>query len=120
MQARFGVHIRLLAMQEKAESGITTMKILVTGGAGYIGSSLVPLLLADGHSVRVLDSLLHGGDSLLGVWSHPAFEFIRGDICDRAKVQRAVAGMDAVVHLAAIVGDPACSRLARSGAGRES
>ncbi len=51
------------------------MNILVTGGAGYIGSTLVPLLLADGHLVRVLDTLLHGGDSLLGVWSHPSFEF---------------------------------------------
>ena len=56
------------------------MKILVTGGAGYIGSTLVPLLLANGHRVRVLDSLLFGGGSLLGVWSHPGFEFIRGDL----------------------------------------
>ena len=63
------------------------MKILVTGGAGYIGSTLVPLLLADGHHVRVLDSLLHGGESLLGVWSHPDFEFVRGDICDGATRQ---------------------------------
>lgn len=82
----------------------------MTGGAGYIGSTLVPLLLADGHRVRVLDALLHGGEPLLGVWSHPAFEFIRGDMCDRAKLRSAVAGIDAVVHLAAIVGDPACSR----------
>jgi nucleoside-diphosphate-sugar epimerase len=87
-----------------------TMNILVTGGAGYIGSTLVPLLLADGHRVRVLDSLLHGGESLLGVWSHPDFEFLRGDIRDQAVRQSAVAGMDAVVHLAAVVGDPACSR----------
>jgi nucleoside-diphosphate-sugar epimerase len=86
------------------------MKILVTGGAGYIGSTLVPLLLADGHRVRVLDSLLHGGESLLGVWSHPGFEFVRGDMRDRAKLQSAVAGIEAVVHLAAVVGDPACSR----------
>jgi nucleoside-diphosphate-sugar epimerase len=57
-----------------------------------------------------LDSLLHGGDSLLGVWSNPCFEFMRGDVSDRTKLQEAVAGMDAVVHLAAIVGDPACSR----------
>src|SRR5580704_3575408 len=86
------------------------MKILVTGGAGYIGSTLVPLLLADGHRVRVLDVLLHGGDPLLGVWSDPNFEFVRGDVCDATKRQAAIADMEAVVHLAAIVGDPACSR----------
>ena len=85
------------------------MNILVTGGAGYVGSTLVPLLLADGHRVRVLDSLLHGGESLLGVWSHPSFEFVHGDICERTKRQAAVAGIEAVVHLAAVVGDPACS-----------
>jgi nucleoside-diphosphate-sugar epimerase len=93
------------------------MNILITGGAGYIGSTLAPLLLADGHRVRVFDSLLHGGESLLGVWSHPCFEFTRGDIRDEQQVKAALSGMDTVVHLAAIVGDPACSRdpdLARS------
>lgn len=86
------------------------MKILVTGGAGYVGSTLVPRLLADGHRVRVLDALLHGGESLLGMWCHPGFEFVHGDVCDRAQLRPALAGMDAVVHLAAIVGDPACAR----------
>lgn len=86
------------------------MKVLVTGGAGYIGSSLVALLLADGHRIRVLDSLLHGGQSLLGAWSHPAFEFIRGDIRDAGHRQEAINSVDAVVHLAALVGDPACAR----------
>jgi len=86
------------------------MKVLVTGGAGYVGSTLVPILLAEGHCVTVLDSLLHGGGSLLGVWSNPAFEFVRGDIRDRAQVRALLPGMDAVVHLAAIVGDPACAR----------
>jgi nucleoside-diphosphate-sugar epimerase len=86
------------------------MNILVTGGAGYVGSTLVPLLLADGHRVRVLDTLLYGGESLLGVWSHPGFEFFRGDMCDRERLQAAVAGIEGVVHLAAVVGDAACSR----------
>jgi nucleoside-diphosphate-sugar epimerase len=70
----------------------------------------VPLLLAAGHRVRVLDALLHGGESLLGVWCHPGFEFVHGDIRDQAKAASCVSGMEAVVHLAAIVGDPACSR----------
>lgn len=86
------------------------MRVLVTGGAGYIGSTLVPLLLSAGHQVRVLDSLLHGGSSLLGVWSHPRFEFARGDIQVPRQVEPALADIDALVHLAAIVGDPACSR----------
>jgi nucleoside-diphosphate-sugar epimerase len=93
------------------------MKILVTGGAGYIGSTLVPLLLNSGHSVRVLDNLNHGGAPLLGVWSDSAFDFRRGDIRDRSAIASALSGVDAVVHLAAIVGDPACARdpdLARS------
>ena len=86
------------------------MKVLITGGAGYVGSILTSLLLAEGHQVRVLDILAHGGQSLLGAWSHPAFEFMRGDVRDRATIKAAVSGQDAVVHLAAIVGDPACAR----------
>jgi nucleoside-diphosphate-sugar epimerase len=86
------------------------MKVIITGGAGYLGSVLTALLLAEGHQVRVLDSLAHGGESLLGAWCHPGFDFVRGDIRDRAIVKAAVSGRDAVVHLAAIVGDPACAR----------
>ena len=86
------------------------MKALVTGGAGYLGAVLVPRLLDRGHSVRVLDSLMYGGSSLLSVWSDPNFEFVNGDIRDVDVMKRAVDGVDAVVHLAAIVGDPACAR----------
>lgn len=84
--------------------------VLVTGGAGYLGSTLVPLLLSRGRKVRVLDSLIHGGFGLLGCWGHPSLEFRLGDIRDKQAVASAVEGVDQVVHLAAIVGDPACAR----------
>ena len=93
------------------------MNILVTGGAGYLGSTLAPGLLAAGHRVRALDALHHGGRPLLGVWADPAFEFVKGDVRDAGAVASALEGIEAVVHLAAIVGDPACARqpdLARS------
>ena len=86
------------------------MKVLVTGGAGYIGSVVSRVLLAHGHEVLVLDSLLHGGRALLGLYPEERFRFVRGDIRSRPAVQAALAGIDAVVHLAAIVGDPACAR----------
>src|SRR5438105_9676374 len=86
------------------------MNILVSGGAGYVGSTLTPTLLSRGHRVRVLDSLMHGGQSLLPVWSHPEFTLIQGDIRDPQARATALDGIDAVVHLAAIVGDPACSQ----------
>ncbi len=86
------------------------MKVLVTGGAGYVGSTLAGYLLECGHSVRVLDTLMHGGGSLLGVWAHPNFEFSKGDVRDSDEVEAALDKVDAVVHLAAIVGDPACAK----------
>lgn len=86
------------------------MKVLVTGGAGYIGSVLVRQLLKNGHEVRVIDSLKFGGDALYDVMLHPNFSFMKGDIRQSDDVQRALEGMDAVAHLAAIVGDPACKK----------
>jgi nucleoside-diphosphate-sugar epimerase len=86
------------------------MKVLVTGGAGYIGSVASRILLEQGHQVRVLDSLQFDGRSLLGVYTSDNFEFIKGDVRSAEDRDRAVDGVDAVVHLAAIVGDPACAR----------
>jgi nucleoside-diphosphate-sugar epimerase len=86
------------------------MKVLVTGGAGYIGSVLVRQLLNKNYRVRVLDSLKFGGDALYDVMLHPNFEFIKGDVRNAADVEKALNGIDAIAHLAAIVGDPACKK----------
>jgi nucleoside-diphosphate-sugar epimerase len=86
------------------------MRILVTGGAGYVGSTLVPLLLDQGHRVRVLDSLKFGGQGLLACCSNRSFELVKGDVCDEAAVAKALDDVDAIVHLAAIVGYPACKK----------
>ncbi|MEI7909917.1 MAG: NAD(P)-dependent oxidoreductase [Verrucomicrobiota bacterium] len=93
------------------------MKILLTGCAGYVGSMVAHELLAQGHSVRGYDNLMYGGEAMLGFWSNPAFDFVKGDVRDVTKVRPALEGCDGIVHLAAIVGDPACKRdpeLARS------
>lgn len=86
------------------------MNVLVTGGAGYVGSVLCRTLLSSGCAVRVLDNLLFGGSAVAGLYSEENFEFQNGDVRDDGDVERAVQGADAVVHLAAVVGDPACSR----------
>lgn len=86
------------------------MKILVTGGAGYIGSVLVPELLQAGHEVCVYDSLLFGGNSMLPYFRNPKFSFVDGDIRDGDKVKSVIADKDVIIHLAAIVGYPACER----------
>ena len=85
-------------------------KILVTGGAGYIGSVLVPELLKEEHQVCVYDSLLFGGNGLLPHFRNPNFSFIKGDIRDTKNLEKAMNGQDIIIHLAAIVGYPACSR----------
>lgn len=86
------------------------MKILVTGGAGYVGTSLIPQLLDEGHKIRVLDNLMFGGDQLLPFFRNKNFEFHKGDIRNLDDVKSAVKGQDVVIHLAAIVGYPACRK----------
>jgi nucleoside-diphosphate-sugar epimerase len=85
-------------------------KILVTGAAGYIGSVLVRQLINKGYSVRGMDILNFGGESLLSIYNHPNFEFYKGDIRKIEDVNKSCVEVDSVVHLAAIVGDPACSK----------
>ena len=85
--------------------------VLVTGGAGYVGSVLVEELLARGAAVRVLDALLHGNRAAVErMLDHERYSFVEGDVRDPSTRREALAGVSAVVHLAAIVGDPACSR----------
>jgi nucleoside-diphosphate-sugar epimerase len=86
------------------------MRILVTGGAGYVGSTLVPLLLEQGHRVRVYDALKFGGQGLLPCCQNRHFDLVKGDICDASALTKALDGIEAVVHLAAIVGYPACKK----------
>ena len=84
-------------------------KVLVTGGAGYIGSVLVRILLRKGYYVRVLDNLSFGGESLVELLNDKNFDFIKGDIRDNDILNTAMDGIDYVAHLASIVGDPACA-----------
>ncbi len=93
------------------------MKVLITGGAGYLGSLLCQRLATKGISINVLDSLYYGGIPLLGIQSLPGLKFFYGDIRDGAAVREAMVGCQAVIHLAALVGYPACDQdhgLARS------
>jgi nucleoside-diphosphate-sugar epimerase len=94
-----------------ARTGEDGRQVLVVGGAGYVGSVLVPRLLSAGYRVRVLDTLLYGnGGSLAGVLERDGFSFVRGDIRSDDDVAAALEGVTDVVLLAALVGDPVCKR----------
>ena len=84
-------------------------KILVIGGAGYIGSLVLRRLLDEGYHVRLVDVLMYGDGAIQELYDHPHFEFVHGDFRHIETVVRALVGMEAVLHLGAIVGDPACA-----------
>lgn len=86
------------------------LRILVTGGAGYLGSTLVPALLEAGHTVTVLDNFLFRQASLNHVCHHPRFDVVRGDVRAEATVAPLLKNADAVIPLAALVGAPLCER----------
>jgi nucleoside-diphosphate-sugar epimerase len=91
-------------------------KILVTGGAGYVGSVLVEHLLRKGYKVKVLDNLMFGQTCHIPFFVNKNYEFIKGDIRNKRVVRKALKDVDVIFHLAAIVGAPACRenpRLAR-------
>jgi nucleoside-diphosphate-sugar epimerase len=105
----------MAAMSEKKH-------ILITGGAGYIGSLLASELLRAGNYVTVVDNLLYGGESLLGFLAHPDFHFTKADVTEPGSVRPALSRdwpkPDAVVHLAGIAGFPACQAIGRQAAWR--
>src|SRR5438067_2775761 len=86
------------------------MKVLVTGGAGYIGSILVPALLDRGCAVTVLDNFMYGQDGLAAVCYRPEFSIVRGDVRSLDTVRKLAADADVIIPLAALVGAPLCDR----------
>jgi nucleoside-diphosphate-sugar epimerase len=86
------------------------MRILVTGGAGYIGSVLVPALLADGHDVTVVDSFMYGQTSLLDCCVYPKLRIERGDARDERLMSPLIARSDAILPLACLTGAPICDK----------
>jgi len=92
-----------------SERGDFSQRILVIGGAGYIGSALLPMLIERGYRVRLLDLLLFGTEPIKAMLNHPNLEIIRADFRNVDEAVRAMRDVDAVIHLGAIVGDPACT-----------
>ncbi|MCP4588275.1 NAD(P)-dependent oxidoreductase [Pseudoalteromonas sp.] len=86
------------------------LNILVTGGAGYLGSIMVPELLRKGHKVTVLDNFMFGQDSLSAVCVNPNFSVIRGDCRNLSLMSNLASKHDVIIPLAALVGAPLCSR----------
>jgi nucleoside-diphosphate-sugar epimerase len=84
------------------------MKILVTGGAGYIGTTLIPKLLERNYDVTLIDSLMYGGMPIIPFFKYKNFHFVKGDIRDANLLKEVAKDKDVIVHLAAIVGFPAC------------
>jgi nucleoside-diphosphate-sugar epimerase len=97
---------------------MTERHVLITGGAGYIGSMLTSELLRANYRVTVLDSLLFGGESIVPFLQHPNFHFVKADVTEpravRDSIKRDWQKPDTVIHLAAIVGFPACQAVGKS------
>tara|TARA_B100001142_G_scaffold329080_1_gene391059 strand:+ start:1509 stop:2534 length:1026 start_codon:yes stop_codon:yes gene_type:complete len=85
--------------------------ILITGGAGYVGSVLVKKLVSLGYNVKVIDSLVFGNDGISSLINEKKIEFFNLDIRDTEKISSIIKNIDCVIHLAAIVGEPLCKKI---------
>jgi len=95
----------------RESADIVRPKVVVTGGAGFVGSVVVRWLLATGYRVHVIDNLTYGGQPLLPLFLHPRFSLTEMDILDAPRLEQELRDADAVVHLAALVGYPICKKL---------
>ena len=89
---------------------VAFVKLLITGAAGYLGSTIVPRMLQAGHSVLALDNFMYGQHSLLDCCNHPSFEIVCGDARNGDLIARCMGQVDAVIPLACLTGAPLCSR----------
>jgi nucleoside-diphosphate-sugar epimerase len=110
--ARLWLHVWKKIADPERDRALSAQKqgkhVLVIGGAGYIGSALLPKLLSNGYRVRLLDLLMFDTDPIDSILNHPNLEVVQGDFRHVGKIVEVMQGVDAVVHLGAIVGDPAC------------
>jgi nucleoside-diphosphate-sugar epimerase len=114
--ARFWTWLWGLVVERENESAspevipiVDERRVLLIGGAGYIGSGLLPRLLKGGYKVRLLDGFIYGDEPIADCLGHPNLEIMRADFRNLHDVVLAMRGVQSVIHLGAIVGDPACS-----------
>ncbi len=105
-QARADLEVMRATYGRRADD---TGVVLVVGGAGYIGSALLPKLLAEGHQVRVLDVFMYGKKPIEALMGHPNLEVVQADYRQIDQLVQAMQGVRTVVHLGGLVGDPACA-----------
>lgn len=99
-----------MSLNGSNKPGSAVENVLLTGGAGYIGSSIVPLLLQQGYKVTVFDQFNFGINSLLHYIGNENLKIVKGDIRNIEEIRSCLKEVDAVIHLAAIVGYPACDK----------